>query len=348
MFIFKGSIISKFVASNFVKLLTHMKSYKSQNYEQAMIETYLKFDELLRHAKVDYFLKEYMRNSKSNKLDITFSYGEDLLEESGQENKDTGIQNLAQDGNTNSKNKSSEGNSNSNKSKKTNKTPKENIVDLTKKDNESDSEKTKSGNSGSKEVLEMENQKMEISLRHMDTNTKDNDLLAKDMGTTANIILIKNNYIYVANVGDSMAVVFKNGEAIRLNQEHKTTLPSEYTRITKSGSKIVNNRIEGRLNLTRAIGKNDYLYLGDLTFKNNPSLKFYEQAVIAYPEITKIKITKDIDFIFMACDGVWDCVDVQKVCEHISIQLKTKKSISDILADLLDQIISKANNSIYI
>lgn len=47
----------------------------------------------------------------------------------------------------------------------------------------------------------------------------------------------------------------------------------------------------------------------------------------------------------MACDGVWDCVDVQKLCEHISIKLKSKTKISDIIAQLMDQIISKTNNS---
>jgi len=50
----------------------------------------------------------------------------------------------------------------------------------------------------------------------------------------------------------------------------------------------------------------------------------------------------------MACDGVWDCVDVQKLCEHISIKLKSNKKISDIIAQLMDQIIAKTNNSIFI
>jgi protein phosphatase 2C family protein 2/3 len=58
-----------------------------------------------------------------------------------------------------------------------------------------------------------------------------------------------------------------------------------------------------------------------------------------------MKITKDMDFIIMACDGVWDCVDIQKLCEHISLRLKSHIKISDIIAELFDQIISKTNNS---
>ena len=79
-------------------------------------------------------------------------------------------------------------------------------------------------------------------------------LVANEMGTTANVVLIKNNYLYIANVGDSLAVMYKNGIAEKLTTEHKVSLEPEKTRIEKSGARIINNRIEGRLNLTRAIG----------------------------------------------------------------------------------------------
>ncbi len=79
-------------------------------------------------------------------------------------------------------------------------------------------------------------------------------LVAFEMGTTANVVLIKQNHIYIANIGDSLAVMYKNGIAQKLTTEHKVSLESEKTRIEKSGTKIINNRIEGRLNLTRAIG----------------------------------------------------------------------------------------------
>ena len=73
------------------------------------------------------------------------------------------------------------------------------------------------------------------------------DLVAKDMGTTCNIVLLKNKTLYIANVGDSRSFMFKNGKAIPLNLEHKTSLQSEYQRIINSDTKIMNNRVEGRL-----------------------------------------------------------------------------------------------------
>lgn len=82
-----------------------------------------------------------------------------------------------------------------------------------------------------------------------------------------------------------------------------------------------------------------------MCFKKNPNLKFYEQSVTAYPQITIHKITKDCEFIIMGCDGVWDCVDAQKLCEFVSQKLKTDTKISTIISDIFDKIISKTNNS---
>ena len=49
----------------------------------------------------------------------------------------------------------------------------------------------------------------------------------------------------------------------------------------------------------------------------------------------------------MACDGIWDCVDEQRLCEEISRRLKKKEKISNIISDLMDNILAKENNSIF-
>jgi serine/threonine protein phosphatase PrpC len=51
-----GSIISEFVAVNFKNVLTHTKSYKKGNYEQALSETFLIMDELLKNKKINNFI----------------------------------------------------------------------------------------------------------------------------------------------------------------------------------------------------------------------------------------------------------------------------------------------------
>ncbi len=302
-----------------------MKSYKQKKYEQALIETYLKFDELLRMDKVNQVLIKQANTQANSDIKVDFT----VQISSPDCSKESEMKKFDSQDNIKSNEKNTFRSKESNESKKSD-------------DNESKKTPT------NKEVIMMNNQKFEINLQR---NSSDLDkaehfdhLIAKDMGTTANIVFIKNSQLYIANVGDSLGVMFKNGQAIRLNVEHKTTLPSESTRINKSGAKIINNRIDGRLNLTRAIG-NILIILGDLNFKNNNDMNFYEQAVTAYPQINSMKITKDCDFIIMGCDGVWDCVDAQKLCEHVSLRLKANVKISEIIADLLDKIIAKTNNS---
>jgi serine/threonine protein phosphatase PrpC len=345
-----------------------MKSFKQQNYEQAMIETYVKFDDLLRMEKVDTFLKESTGSKEFTRIEDDIRIYGGVNEMGGSyitteiKHTETRESGERRDSFKGSEKGLSEKSSNKNKNKenderkiislpnpvsprKTNRDQREKCIDLTKSHYSPSSNNTPKSiderpyKRDTIEVLTYEDK--QVTINYSDPKDQimgvQSELLAKDMGTTANILLIKNNYLFLANVGDSLAVLFKNGEAIRLNQEHKTSLPSEFTRISKSGARIINNRIEGRLNLTRAIG--------DLAFKSDGKLKFYEQSVTAYPEITKMKISKDFEFILMGCDGVWDCVDVQKVCEHISMQLRMKVKISSILAELLDQIISKTNNS---
>ena len=60
------------------------------------------------------------------------------------------------------------------------------------------------------------------------------------------------------------------------------------------------------------------------------------------PDITKIEDIDNIEFIIMACDGVWDCVKRQLVCEFIEKEIKDnpEADLSDILQKIFDRCIS--------
>ncbi len=67
-------------------------------------------------------------------------------------------------------------------------------------------------------------------------------------------------------------------------------------RIKKAGGKVIQGRINGKLNVSRSIGDYDY--------KNDKSLSMQDQLVIPMPDIITIK-NEGIDFIIMGCDGIW-------------------------------------------
>lgn len=84
-------------------------------------------------------------------------------------------------------------------------------------------------------------------------------------GCTANVLMIVNSMLICANAGDSRCVLGEGGRAVPLSTDHKPNLKKERDRIYKAGSTVnVEGRIDGNLNLSRAIG--------DIAHKKNPKL----------------------------------------------------------------------------
>lgn len=125
---------------------------------------------------------------------------------------------------------------------------------------------------------------------------------------TANVILIipvkgsptiQDAELFVANAGDSRAILGAQGRAVPLSYDHKPTNPSERARIAKAGSYVNHEgRVDGNLNLSRAIG--------DLIHKGNKRLSLKEQAITSFPDVKVVKMHTKMDFIVMGCDGIWE------------------------------------------
>jgi serine/threonine protein phosphatase PrpC len=132
------------------------------------------------------------------------------------------------------------------------------------------------------------------------THTQLDHLLgtALHQGCTALTSLIYKNTLYVANAGDSRAVLCRKGKAIELSTDHKPNRPDEKERIEKQGGNVTMRsvaRVNGILAISRALGD-----------------KALNPYVIPDPEITITPLTPDDQFIIMACDGVWDVIDNQE------------------------------------
>jgi len=348
-----GSIISEFVSVNFKNILIRLDSYKNGNYEKALTETFLIMDELLKNKKVNNFIytthnskvkqKEIPKNQNNqndygnivklkfetgvfeydlNKIDLSIGGDDTSTTLYEYKRRNSIIPNNA-DVLNNIQMEDIFFEKGGKQNAALNTLPLfEDVFNIRKYDinfNE---------NNSSNKLIKNESSTSTHSKTSLD------NFVANEMGTTANIMLIKNGIIYIANVGDSLSVMYKNKKAYNLNREHQTIIESEKERVLKSGANIIGYRINGMLNLTRAIG--------DLQFKSNSNLKRHEQSVIAIPEITKIEDTDGIDFIIMGCDGVWDCVKRQLVCDFVDRKIKENpdKDLSDILKVIFDRCVS--------
>ncbi|KAG8381922.1 hypothetical protein BUALT_Bualt05G0023100 [Buddleja alternifolia] len=171
------------------------------------------------------------------------------------------------------------------------------------------------------------------------------DFSGPTSGSTACVAIIRENQLVVANAGDSRCVISRNGQAYNLSRDHKPDLEVERDRILKAGGFIHAGRVNGSLNLARAIGEVLFdcyrnFYYGsscDMEFKQNKFLPAEKQVVTASPDINIVELCDDDEFIVLACDGIWDCMSSQQLVDFIREQLKSESRLSAVCEKVLDR-----------
>ncbi|KRZ53825.1 putative protein phosphatase 2C T23F11.1, partial [Trichinella nativa] len=126
-------------------------------------------------------------------------------------------------------------------------------------------------------------------------------------GTTAVIVMLKEDTLFCGNVGDSRAVISAGGVAEPLSFDHKPVNEGEIKRIFSAGGWVEFNRVNGNLAMSRA--------LGDFIYKACQEKSPKEQIVTAYPDVVSRSLTDADEFIVLACDGVWDVMTNQEVVD---------------------------------
>lgn len=120
-------------------------------------------------------------------------------------------------------------------------------------------------------------------------------------GCAALVAFIQGRSLYLANCGDSRAVISRGGVAVDLSFDHKPDSPSENKRIRDLGGFVsLNRRVSGELALSRSIG--DCIYQPFVTWK---------------PEITITQLDPNDEFLIMGCDGIWDVFTSQQAVDIV-------------------------------
>ncbi|CAK84759.1 unnamed protein product (macronuclear) [Paramecium tetraurelia] len=166
-------------------------------------------------------------------------------------------------------------------------------------------------------------------------------------GSCAVVVLIVGDSCYVANVGDSRAILStENGrKVIDLSKDHKPELEKE--RIIKGGGQVyqthgVNEdgqpvlgpvRVNpGRLSVSRTFGDIEAKFE---KFGGNPKI------VIAEPEIKHFKIVNQHDFIVLGSDGIFDTMSSKDVINGVWKDIQVNQNTKD-----LPQMMSNAVESV--
>nr|CAD1819127.1 unnamed protein product [Ananas comosus var. bracteatus] len=153
--------------------------------------------------------------------------------------------------------------------------------------------------------------------------------LGKGGSTAVTAILIDGVKLVVANVGDSRAVICKNGVATQLSTDHE---PSKEKQLIEDKGGFVSNlpgdvpRVDGQLAVARAFG--------------DRSLKMH---LSSEPAVVEETIDDETELLILASDGLWkvmenqeavdsikDIKDPQSAAKHLTEAALARKSSDDI------------------
>ncbi|KAF5731378.1 protein phosphatase 2C 58 [Tripterygium wilfordii] len=137
--------------------------------------------------------------------------------------------------------------------------------------------------------------------------------LGKGGSTAVTAILINGQKLVVANVGDSRAVICKDGEAEQLSVDHE---PSKEKRMIETRGGFVSNlpgdvpRVDGQLAVARAFG--------------DKGLKIH---LSTEPDVAVVTVDDSAEFLILASDGIWKVMSNQEAADSVK-QIKDAQSAS--------------------
>ncbi|XP_011310044.1 protein phosphatase 1B isoform X2 [Fopius arisanus] len=155
-------------------------------------------------------------------------------------------------------------------------------------------------------------------------------------GSTAVCAFISPKHIYIANCGDSRAVLCNSGNPVFATRDHKPVLPAEKERIQAAGGSVMVQRVNGSLAVSRA--------LGDYEYKNVQGRGPCEQLVSPEPEIfVRDRDAQSDEFLVLACDGIWDVMTNEDLCDFIYSRLLLTDDLEAVTNQVIDTCLYKGS-----
>lgn len=156
-------------------------------------------------------------------------------------------------------------------------------------------------------------------------------------GSTAVMCIFKKDCVYVANVGDSRAVMGRTKsnessiyEALDLSSDQKPDRPDEEARILKFGGRVFEWGVP-------RVWKKDVDLPGLAMSRSFGDLAAESVGVFAQPEVTRTVIEPEDRFIIIASDGIWEFITSQEAVEIVSkhFHKSSEKFVSEAAEELI-------------
>lgn len=154
-------------------------------------------------------------------------------------------------------------------------------------------------------------------------------------GSTCVAAVLVDYTLYVANIGDSEAVLVRQTDSGALECEamtvpHKASDPSEKKRIESLGGHVFFGRVFGALAVSRSFG--------DSKFKTP---KTSQNFVSWEPAIQTRVVDPSHKFLILACDGLWDVMKHEEAADFVNKQRLQGKNANEVAKALVREALNK-------
>jgi len=145
-------------------------------------------------------------------------------------------------------------------------------------------------------------------------------------GSTALLGYINSNSLYLANVGDSKAIVIRDGVPVTLNVEHRANNEDERKSVENRGGFIFEKKglktsrflVQGALELTRSIGDSNY-----------------KEFITCEPDVYEYNLDSKDQYIIMASDGFWNEMNEEETVKLINNNKKSQSLSKALVAEAM-------------
>jgi len=169
------------------------------------------------------------------------------------------------------------------------------------------------------------------------------------MGCTAVVALLEYGEettsaaarLHVANCGDSRCVLWDaRGKIFSMSKDHKPWNKQEKARVEAAGGWVSSEgRIEGNLNLSRALADFDYK-------RTRKTLSPEVQMISGVPDVRSRELRRGDRYLLLGCDGVWETRRGSQATVDVLRGMISSRKLSTAVSGLLTRTLGDGTTSL--
>ncbi|KAI8900669.1 phosphatase 2C-like domain-containing protein [Globomyces pollinis-pini] len=142
-------------------------------------------------------------------------------------------------------------------------------------------------------------------------------------GTTAVILVIINNLVYVAHVGDSRLTIIKKADSaligLTTTKDHTCEVQSEKERIMAAGGRVEQLWLDGKFAGPLRVFKGSLPYPGIAVTRTLGDAAARKIGVLSDPDVNVIELGENDKYLLLATDGLWDGLNMEEMLKCIRV-----------------------------